>query len=75
MASKPTIGLLLGLSKDRPSKSDGDDDAKRVAAKAILRAIGSKDAQALSDALESFSEACSLAGLDEDEDDDETEED
>jgi len=62
MASKPTIGLLLGMSKGKPSEPDSEEsDAKVMAAKAVMRAVKSGDASALSSALAAHYDACMSA--------------
>lgn len=67
MKSKPTIGLLLGLGKPKSSDEDSEESASLAAARALVKAIKSGDAEAVNDALTAHYDACSM-GSESDED-------
>jgi DNA-binding GntR family transcriptional regulator len=66
---KPAMGLLLGLSpKGKSDEEDAMPSAQIAAAKALISAVKSGDAEAVSEALQSHYDSCA-SGSEPDEDD------
>ena len=52
MAKDSGIGLLIGMSPEKSGDESEKSDAKRMAAKAVLKAVKRDDANGLADAIE-----------------------